>query len=61
MGIHLGLGLPIRDPSPLEGHNGTCRVSVENHGPPDMKSIDCHTMGFFNTTILFVCAPVIQI
>ena len=31
--LYLGLGLPIRDPSPPKSHIGTCRVSVESHGP----------------------------
>ena len=30
----MGFGLPIRDPSPLEGINGINRVSGESHGPP---------------------------
>ena len=34
MGLHLGLGLLIWGLNPPEGHIGTCRVSVENHGPP---------------------------
>lgn len=56
MGFHLGLGLSIQDPSPPKDHNGICRVNVESHEPPFMQNIDCHTMGFFNTTIC-LCVP----
>lgn len=34
MGLHLGFSLPIWCPSPPEDHIGTCRVSVDSHGPP---------------------------
>jgi len=33
-GLHLGFGLPIQGPNSLEGYNGTCRMCVESHGPP---------------------------
>ena len=60
VGFHLGLCLPIRDPTPLEDHDGIFRVRFESHGPPFMQTIDCHTISFFNTTISLFVAIVIR-
>ena len=54
-GSPFGHGLPVQGLSSPEGLNGTCRVSVESHEPPQQQSIDCQTMGFSNITYcLFV-------